>query len=978
MPTRGELRFGRYGLAGPQGPLRAANDVIALPPKALAMLWTLAGRAGEVVTKDELLAAVWPRTAPTEGVIAACLRDLRHALDDDAKQPRYIATAHRIGYRFIAEVTSDAHSMAPDLHAPEPASPHFVGRNAELARLHAAFAKALGGQRQLVFVSGEAGIGKTTLVDAFVTRLVHSREAAHAAANATPDAAGLKLAHGQCVEHHGAGEPYLPVLEALSRLCRQAGGDRLVTLLRRYAPTWLVQLPGLLDDAEAVALQRQVAGSSAERMSREMVEAIEAIAAAEPLALVFEDMHWSDRSTVDWLAMLARRREAARLLVIVTCRLVELIVNDHPLKALKQELVMHGLGAEVPLGTLAVDAVQAYVERRLPGGGSDLAARVYRRSQGHPLFMVHVADDVEQHGAAEQAAESAVPGGVRELIEAQLARLAPAQRASLEAASVAGAEFAAASVAAALQDGPEQTERTLETLAAREQFIEARGLAEWRDGTISGRYAFGHDLYRETLYRAIGAARRAQWHARIGERLALAYGERAEDIAPVLAVHFEQARDSSRAAPCFAAAGDHALRRHGYAEALHLFGRALHHLAALPPTPGREREQLRVQIGIGTALGTTFSYCDPRVEEAYRSARELCERLGDDEQSMPLMWGQIHRRFLLGKLAEALPLAQQLLARCEAHADPALALVGHAALALVYLHMGRPEPALAHAARRPSAGEPAAPWMAFAAPDPINACASYHAIALWLRGRPDEALRQIEAACIRTADGSHVYAHALMLYRRAMVLQLRGELPQMLRAAQRAFAYSAEHGFRLPESACRIVRGWASVACGEAVDGVSEMERGLHECEQLGVLGLRPWYLALLADAQRRRGNPAAAWQATNQALDMLERTGERWCEAEVLRLRGELLLRNPALAPRIDAMSCLRRALAVAWRQRATAWALRAALDCARASTADPDARLVCRLARVCAAFGGDAPSPELVEARALVARFGGVRLSG
>ena len=263
-------------------------------------------------------------------------------------------------------------------------------------------------------------------------------------------------------------------------------------------------------------------------------------------------------------------------------------------------------------------------------------------------------------------------------------------------------------------------------------------------------------------------------------------------------------------------------------------------------------------------------------------------------------------------------------------------------------------------------------WIAFATPEPINACASYHAIALWLRGRPDAALRQIELACIRTDEGLHVYTHALMLIRHAMVLQLRGELPQTLRAAQRAFAHTAEHGFRLLESACRIVRGWASVACGEAVDGVSEIECGLHDCEQLGVLGLRPWYLALLADAELRRGNAAAAWEATNQALDVFERTGERWCEAEVLRLRGELLLRNPALAPHIDAMSCLRRALAVAWRQRAPGWALRAALGCVRASAGEPDARFMRRLARLCTAFGDGAASPDVLEARALLERFG------
>ncbi len=173
MPATEAVRFGRYRIAGPHGPLRRNTQAIPLQPKALAVLWELLLHAGEVVSKEELFAAVWPKTVVTEGAITACLRDLRHALGDDPKVPHYIATVHRIGYRFIAEVTAipSVANSVPQSDSAWQATAFFVGRQAELERLHGAFAKALCGQRQLVFITGEAGIGKTGLVETLLAQL---------------------------------------------------------------------------------------------------------------------------------------------------------------------------------------------------------------------------------------------------------------------------------------------------------------------------------------------------------------------------------------------------------------------------------------------------------------------------------------------------------------------------------------------------------------------------------------------------------------------------------------------------------------------------------------------------------------------------------------------------------------------------------------------------------------------------------------
>ena len=209
----------------------------------------------------------------------------------------------------------------------------LVAREAELATLHQWFAKALQGERHLGFITGEAGIGKTTLVDTFVAQLAGQTS--------------LWLGHGQCIEQYGAGEAYLPLLEALGQMGRTPDGPDLVALLRQQAPSWLLQLPAFLSPAEYEALQRYTGGTTRERMLRELAEAVEVLTATRPCVLVLEDLHWSDTATIEWLAYVARRRGPARLLVLGTYRPVEAIVRAHPVRAMVQELMVHGYGAEL-------------------------------------------------------------------------------------------------------------------------------------------------------------------------------------------------------------------------------------------------------------------------------------------------------------------------------------------------------------------------------------------------------------------------------------------------------------------------------------------------------------------------------------------------------------------------------------------------------------------------------------------------------
>src|SRR5712692_6466823 len=330
MESEQLIFFHPFRLDLPNERLWRGEQQLPLRPKPFAILRDLVEHADTLVTKADLQAAVWGKTQVAEGVLKGYLRDLRRVLGDDAAAPRFIETVTRRGYRFIAPlapsplpVSSFKFQVSSSTH-PQLPTPRPVGREAELAQLHGWLEQARGGERQVVFVSGEAGIGKTAVVEAFV---------AQAAA-----AGGLWIGHGQCIDHYGAGEAYLPVLAALGQLGREPGQERLLAILRQQAPTWLVQMPGLLSTAELEVLQRQTLGATRERMLREMAEALEALTAEQPLVLVLEDLHWSDAATLDLVAFVARRREPARLLVIGTYRPVEVILRDHPLKSMKKAL----------------------------------------------------------------------------------------------------------------------------------------------------------------------------------------------------------------------------------------------------------------------------------------------------------------------------------------------------------------------------------------------------------------------------------------------------------------------------------------------------------------------------------------------------------------------------------------------------------------------------------------------------------------
>ena len=929
MPSETLILFPPFRLDVLNEQLWRDTHLLTIRPKPFAVLAYLAMHPGRLVTAAELRQAVWPNTYVSEGLLRGYIREVRTVLGDEAEQPRFIETVPRRGYRFLPPVTTTQPVVSSQLSVGREegrertrsplAAGHWqlttplVGRERELTHLHGWLAKALNGMRQVVFVTGEPGIGKTTLIDTFLGGFGRWELGSSSSPPQSPNPKSQSsepvpwIARGQCIEHYGAGEAYLPVLEALGQLCRQPGGKQIVTLLSRYAPTWLVQMPALIDDAEFETLQRKVQGATRERMLREMAEAVEALTAEQPLVLVLEDVHWSDHSTLDLLALLAQRRGPARLLVLATYRPADVIVSGHPLRALKQELQVHKQCEELSLGFLTIDEVSQYLAARFPQHrfSAELAPILHQSTEGNPLFMITVVNEwvrhevlIETDGLWQLAIKvidiaASVPESLRQLIEKQLERLTPEEQRMVEVASVVGGEFSAATIAAGVDEQLERVEMWCEALAQRGQFLRAQGTETLADGAVTGRYSFLHALYQQVLYERLMPVRRIQLHRRTGAWIERAYGSRVGDRAAELAMHFEQGQDYQQAVQYLAQAADNAKRRHAYQEEMTLLTKALEILTFLPNTTERAQQELALHISLGVPLLMTRGYAAPEVEQTYTRARALCQQIGESPQLLPAIAGLFRFHLVRAELQTARELGEQVLRLAEGTADNTMLLIAHSILGVPLLSLGNLLASREHFERGIALyhSEHHRFIAALFGDDPGVACRSFVAVALWFLGYPEQALKRNLEALVLAQELAVTYSESFALSFTAWVHVRRREEDAAQAHIRALLALAAEQGFPLWTAEGTVLQGWVLAEQGQLEEGLAQMQQGLAAYRTIGAEMGRPSHLALLAEAYGKAGRTAEGLSALTEALAAVDKTGERPYEAELHRLKGELLL---------------------------------------------------------------------------------------
>jgi len=988
--------FGACTLDTDRHELRRAGMVCRLEPHALDILTYLLQHRDRLITKHELLDQLWPNRFVGEGILAQRLMTIRRAIGDSGQNQHCIRTVHGRGYRFASEVSVHTNerrdgafpptastlddtaqaagrsSLAPasrpaDVPAAPPAlvrrdtvarraappgapaplfsrPPHFVGRHAELAQLVQWWSKAQQGMRQVGFVVGEPGIGKSALVDSFVSSLA-----------ATQD---ITVGCGQCVDDFGMGEPYLPLLEALGRLCRAADGERFLAGLRKYAPSWLAHLPSVLEPADRAALVRAADGVTPAQMLRELTDALEVWSAGGPLVLVLEDLHWSDRATLAWLGYMARKRDSARMLILGTYRPDEVLRRAHPLRSLLADLRPNAQCVELVLEGLSAPAVAAYLNKRctvaVPASAPQL---IFRRTAGHPLFLVTMVDELvhekffERAGEADGAREHRaalshiLPTNLRAYIEQHLDRLSEEDQVLLDAASVAGSTFTVAAVAAPVAQTIERIERRYTVLARQGTFIRANGIETWPDGTTTPCYQFKHAVYHEVVYARVSAGRRMHLHQQIGVCKERGYAGHTQQIAAELAVHFARGGDARRAVQYLFDAANNALQRSAYQEAITHLTQGLELLTSLPDSTERLRHELHFLTKLGLACVATKGQAHLDVEHSFARARALCHQLADSSQLLLVLGGLFGFHVVRSELKAARGVVDQLVTLAEREPDSALRLVAHWTLGQTLLFQGTLAPARVQLERCIGLYERKEHHdlgLRAGFPGDLGVfCRCFAAHTLWHLGFPDQAVRHIQQALALAHELAHPYSRALALAYAAMLYQFRRETHLAQEAADTAIRLCQEQGFAYYLAWVTVMRGWALNEQRQGAEGMAEMRRGLDAIRATGARLRQPYYLALLAEACGQTGEVEAGVKMLADGLKAAHHNGECWHEPELYRVRGELFLigqgppatrsrRSGRQANDRQAERSFHQALAIARRQQSKSLELRAAMSLA------------------------------------------------
>lgn len=936
---RDAIVFAPFRLELRAGQLLRGSEAVPLRPKTFAVLRHLVERPGALVTKGELLDAVWADAAVTENTLTQSIRELRRALQDDTTPPRFIETVHHRGFRFVAPVTNHLPATTEQSSVVAAA---FVGRATELHRLDGLLGKAQRGQRQVVFVTGEAGLGKTTVIQRFL---------------AAPAASQVLVARGQAIEQAGAREPYLPVLDALGRLAGITDPHHVVSLLRRTAPTWLAQMPWLLEPADAVALRQSLIDMRPERMLRELAVFLEEFAATATLILVLEDLHWSDPSTVELLLMLAQRSEPARLLVIGTYRPAEASLQEHPVVRAKHTLQLRHQCTEIALEYLTRADVEAYLDRRFPRAEfpETLAGLVHEHTDGNPLFMLAVTNQLIARGwvvatdpgwaltASLETLRLDVPDDLRDMLCFQFQGLGPADRSVLEAASVHGRVFTADEIAQAIGGELSAAEDTCEQLARTYRFLRVADDAAM-PGEIATPYTFIHALYRHVIYEEIPAGRRRRLHLGIGEALERVHGDGAAQNAFRLATHFERGGDPVRAITYLAAAAAEAQHRLAPREAVGCLEAALRMTERLPGVQQRRQREIELRVPLTAALNLVHGYASDEVRASCERTRALCEQSGALPELFEALYALWYSQAMRAEKDTTRETMERLVEVAEQLDRPGHRLRAANTRGQTTLYEGNYQEAadtLQAAIARWKALSGNSDGNAYG-PDPAMAAYANRGVALWFLGYPDDARHSDRRALSLAQETGRPFTLAAAHVHVAFVELLCGNATGACRLTDRALALATEHAFPFWQGLATAFRGWAQMHSGRTTAGVEDVRAAIVLFDSSGMRFMKPLLLALLAEGDLRLGKLREGLASVDEGLHLTHTTLDCLYEPELWRLKGEILLAQSkekmksARSTSRDAQvkgaeQCFQDALEIARERGARSLELRAAMSLAR-----------------------------------------------
>ena len=903
------FRLGDWRVEPAANTLMRVEEEIHLEPKVMEVLSCLAEHAGEVVSKRELIDAVWQTEFIAENTLTRAIAEIRRALGDDARHPTYIQTIPKRGYRLLPEVVRDQVASAGFSVGEfvEPERPVFVAREAELAKLDGLLDAALDGAGTVAFVTGEAGTGKTALVEEFCLRALERHS-------------DLVVTWGACNAATGAGDPYGPWRQVLSQLTgdietgttggvlgrvqtqrlwtiapeggraiadhgidlveTMVSGQGLVERLTATATDERVWLEVLRQQVEFRVAVPAVADIRQGALFEQFARVVRRLSSGRPLLLVVEDLHWADSGSANLLFHLGRRLAGSRVMVVGTHRPSEVALGrnggrhpvEHVLHELKRE---HGDTVVKLAQTGDLGFVEALVDSESNHLGPSFREALYEQTRGHALFTVELLRAMQERGELVRGEDDAwvesadldwqtLPARVEGALEERISRLPDELRDLLTVAAIEGEEFTA-EVVARVRNLPERdVVKTLgRDLERRHRLVAGRGLRHLPGSRLS-RFRFGHSLFSNYLYEALDDAERAYLHDDVGSALEDLYGEHLDQIAAELARHFERAGRIEKAVGYLGVAAGRAITVSAFAEATALNRRALALLRSSPESPECERASIEHLRMLVTAIALSKGWAHTDVLEIAEELRQLCTDAGDAEGRSWALFLLISYHGNRADFRSQEPLLIESLKLAEASEDRLLLMSSHWSH-LYYIWAGQPARALVHLEEAVSLLNDEIAERYFR----LNGFDARAILPMWI-GMAQLFLGHADRAVLKLSEAVAVADRLRNPFSRAMVRGLVGP----------SLVYSGvETGLVLSEECIQIAS-----------------ERGFDEIELYGILG------RVIAAAARGDGKPNEQYIAMMEASDY--RQAYPWC----LRLRCALLV---ASGQAEAAMSEIRRARA-------------------------------------------------------------------